>query len=225
MQITKEVLYALYVDQQLSTRNIGKQFGVSHTKILKLLKKYNISTRTSSRAGRINTKTYQPTKNLIGNKYGKLLVVGYETGGYLCKCDCGNIVQLRAGRFTRDGVKSCGCAWHPTGTQSANWKGCGELSSRYFSSLKSDALRRDLCFTITIEEAWCLFQQQKQLCAISKQPISLVDKTASLDRIDSCYGYSPDNVQWVHKRINEMKWDYTQEEFIRWCQLVSEAQN
>ena len=58
------------------------------------------------------------SKNEIGNKYGKLIVIDYATkpddkknkGAYwLCQCECGNIV-IRNGRKLRDGgIKSCGC--------------------------------------------------------------------------------------------------------------------
>lgn len=45
-------------------------------------------------------------------------------------------------------------------------------------------------------------------------------QTASLDRINSSIGYTIDNVQWVHKKINMMKMDLSQEEFINYCRLV-----
>jgi hypothetical protein len=45
--------------------------------------------------------------------------------------------------------------------------------------------------------------------------------TASLDRIDSSKGYVEGNVQWVHKRINIMKNDLSDSEFIEWCRVVS----
>ena len=45
--------------------------------------------------------------------------------------------------------------------------------------------------------------------------------TASLDRIDSNKGYIKGNVQWVHKDVNTMKMDHTQEEFIKICTMVA----
>ena len=44
--------------------------------------------------------------------------------------------------------------------------------------------------------------------------------TASLDRIDSDLNYIKGNVQWVHKRINIMKHNSTEDEFISLCNLV-----
>ena len=47
------------------------------------------------------------------------------------------------------------------------------------------------------------------------------DGTASLDRIDSSKGYTIDNVQWVHKKVNMMKKDMSDSEFIAWCNEIS----
>lgn len=35
--------------------------------------------------------------------------------------------------------------------------------------------------------------------------------------------YANDNVQWVHKDVNYMKMDLTQEEFIKYCKLIAKA--
>lgn len=47
------------------------------------------------------------------------------------------------------------------------------------------------------------------------------ESTASLDRIDSSKPYVKDNVQWVHKVVNNMKWDFDQNEFIEWCKIIA----
>lgn len=47
-------------------------------------------------------------KNLIGNRYSRLTVIG-KTGKkahgkenvYLCKCDCGNTVEVRSGLLSQ----------------------------------------------------------------------------------------------------------------------------
>jgi len=45
---------------------------------------------------------------------------------------------------------------------------------------------------------------------------------ASLDRIDNSKGYHLNNVQWVHKDVNRMKWIFEQDYFIKLCNKVSE---
>lgn len=45
-------------------------------------------------------------------------------------------------------------------------------------------------------------------------------QTASLDRIDSNIGYIKDNVQWVHKHVNQMKWNFDEDYFIDLCRKI-----
>lgn len=52
--------------------------------------------------------------NLIGDKYGKLLVIEEtEQRGkermFLCKCDCGNYTEVAMGSLRSGNTKSCGC--------------------------------------------------------------------------------------------------------------------
>lgn len=77
-----------------------------------------------------------------------------------------------------------------------------------------------------MEHIWSLYEKQDRKCILSGQNIlfsGYTDKeqTASIDRIDSSKGYIEGNVQLVHKDINIIKWDFTNEEFIRICRLVS----
>jgi hypothetical protein len=80
--------------------------------------------------------------------------------------------------------------------------------------------------SISLEYAWLLFLQQGRHCAVTGLPLTMTrdghKQTASLDRIDSEKGYVEGNVRWVHTRINLMRLDMTDAEFIRWCKLVAE---
>ena len=72
-----------------------------------------------------------------------------------------------------------------------------------------------------------MFISQNKLCAISHVPIKFKinhkdEQTASLDRIDSKKPYTLDNVQWVHKTINQMKWTLMPNEFIEWCKIIAQ---
>lgn len=50
------------------------------------------------------------TKSLTGQRFGKLLVLGYESlKGYKCRCDCGNIYYTKAYYLTHGRISSCGC--------------------------------------------------------------------------------------------------------------------
>lgn len=109
-----------------------------------------------------------------------------------------------------------------------NWRGFGEISSTYWSQLQKSARQRKIDFNITIEYVWNIFLEQNRVCALSGIDIRFSSRsqayyklqTASLDRIDSNQGYVIGNVQWVHKKINQIKMDLDQKEFIELCGKV-----
>lgn len=111
------------------------------------------------------------------------------------------------------------------GENNSKWKGYKELSKTYFSSIINSAIHRGLSFDLQLQQIWDLFIKQNRRCALSGELILLgingKRQTASLDRIDSSKGYTIDNVQWVHKSINKMKMDISDEQFINWCHKVS----
>ena len=38
-------------------------------------------------------------------------------------------------------------------------------------------------------------------------------ETASLDRVDSSKGYIKNNIRWVHRLVNQIKWDLKERQF------------
>lgn len=127
----------------------------------------------------------------------------------------------------RDNIKICKerrCEASPMYT------GYGEITGTKWGSIKSAAKIRNLEFLITIEEAWNLFLKQDRKCALTGDILFLaIDTsewlsgvtTASLDRIDSSKGYTLDNVQWVHKYVNLMKRELSQQDFVDICCKVT----
>lgn len=108
------------------------------------------------------------------------------------------------------------------GSNSPSWKGCGEISAKYWFNLRRHAIARQLEIPITIQNAWDLFLAQDRRCALSGVELAfgVGQQTASLDRIDPSRGYVLGNLQWVHKTINFMKRDLTQDQFVQWCERV-----
>ena len=149
---------------------------------------------------------------------------------HLLLCHCGKEFVCLLRNVLRGTTKSCGCigngskgifqAKHPS------WQGCGEIGLNYWNSIKRNASSRSLKFDITIEQVWDLFLKQKGLCAISGIKIGFGtnsrsgDKTASIDRIDSSKGYNIDNIQWIHKDVNKMKNNMSEDMLFRWCELI-----
>jgi hypothetical protein len=168
---------------------------------------------------------------LEGQKFGFLTVLRRDGAQWLCSCECGN-EALACGKDLRRGFKlSCGKRdRHFGGNASTSWRGFGEIPKRNWTHILRHAENRKLLFDLTIEQAWELFLKQNRRCAISGVALhfqrpgrkNFASQNASLDRIDSAHGYTISNVQWVHKVVQEMKWDHEQKTFIKWCHLISE---
>lgn len=222
--ITKEQLSHEYTELKLDSTQIGKKHNIKKGSVWYLLKKYNIPRRTTRAGG-------QNIKDLTNKKFGWLTVIKQvintsttdSSAKWLCKCNCGNEREVVSGSLISGLTKSCGCRLN-----SKMWKGYGKLSSSYWCRVKKGASRRNLEFNITMKEAWELFLSQNQKCALSGIDIVIItdytnkhnQHTASLDRIDSTKGYIKNNIQWVHRKINIMKSNMSDMEFIKMCKTV-----
>lgn len=180
-------------------------------------------------------KTKYTHESLIGKTYNGLTYDGNFhkvkfTPFARWKCICGNAVDARITDVVRGKKKSCNCFVYRRKSAHYLWGGCGDISGNYWSIVVSGAKSRKLEITISIEDAWNQFVKQNGKCALTGMPLDFGttkrahDITASLDRINSSKGYIIDNIQWVHKKINVMKMDTPQNEFIEWCKKVSDYQ-
>jgi hypothetical protein len=151
-----------------------------------------------------------------------------------CTClNCGKKnVRIICNSLKMGRSKSCGCNkthyLKNTGKNNKQFTGFEEIRGSHWSKIKNHANKKQLIFTITIEYAWNLYKRQKGLCRLSGLPIyfdvNSGNTTASLDRINSNLGYIDGNVQWVHKDINQMKWNIPIKDFIKFCKLVHNYQ-
>lgn len=133
---------------------------------------------------------------------------------WLCTCECGNRTESVWGT-----AKSCGCLNHKEKADSHNWSGYKGISGRRWSGIMGDASKRGIDFKISKKQAWKRYQKQDGKCAYTGEDIPF-DSSASLDRIDSDIGYSEENIQWVHKIINRMKWTLSENGFLMMVGLV-----
>ena len=172
-------------------------------------------------------------EDLTNRKVGHLTVIKLSNKRtknrdrhWVCLCDCGRTKIVRQYLLKTEITKSCGCLVSQVGNRSPHWRGHGEISLSVWSKLKRDARKRKLSFDLKMEEVWDLFLKQNRMCVYTGLPLgfpkttSSYDGTASLDRIDSSKGYTLDNVQWVHKAVNIMKQDMSNEEFFEFCKLI-----
>jgi len=164
-------------------------------------------------------------RNDIGKRFGKLVVVGWhnkinKSGRsyviYDCDCDCGNKHSVR-NEILLNGECSC-CS----NCRNSSKKTFNNISiDRYFKNIKYRCKKKQLDFDIDIDFILSLLEKQSYKCKYSNQIISLNDGTASLDRIDNTKGYIKTNIQWVHRTINYMKNEMSDNEFINACLLVA----
>jgi hypothetical protein len=97
----------------------------------------------------------------------------------------------------------------------------------WFKKYYRGAKERKISFDLTVEDVAKVLSKQNYKCALSGQDISFKAQRgkihlASIDRVDSSKGYFKNNIQIVHKDINMMKLDHSQEYFIEMCKKIAE---
>jgi len=230
--LTKEFLLEHYQKLGKSIIQISNETKINKTTIGRTLNKFQISKRTcGTRKGKPNKGVMIKKDDMvIGYRYCMLVIKKKVKGGLLCVCDCGKEKVLRSSRIRLKQVKSCGCLRKKCGEKHHFFKGYEEISQSVYNKIRQKALERNLRFDITIQDMYKIFIAQDKKCAISGVPIKFKinykdEQTASLDRIDSFKPYTIDNIQWVHKKVNTMKWNIGQQEFIDWCKIIANNQS
>lgn len=112
-----------------------------------------------------------------------------------------------------------------------NFKGHGYIPKDFYTSLKKNADKRNLKFSITIKDLNDLFIYQSGKCFLTGADLFFKKHykngpfkklgNASLDRIDNNNGYTKDNIQWVDKNINTIKYKLSQERFLEICKYIT----
>ena len=176
------------------------------------------------------------TLNLENKRFGNLVAIERSPNrnkkkevAWLCQCDCGNKKIITRDSLTSGNTTTCGCSHRKRRKRHHFWKGYGEISGKYWYSVKRVAKKRGYEFDITIEHAWDIYLSQNRKCALSNFDIQFAEsakdeeiggQTASLDRIDSTQGYVKDNIQWVHKDINALKKSFSEQHLYTICQSI-----
>ena len=167
----------------------------------------------------------------IGNHVGNWKVISEkfkENKVYknTCQCICGTIRNVPTWHLNNNKSKGCGCT-NIIGRFKA--KCVGDLSASYYTSFKYSRQSKGIEFSddLSMGHLWYLYEQQEGRCALSGIPIPLnpqwsqqnkgkstkIVQTASIDRIDSSKGYTPDNIVLTINEINIMKNNLTIKEF------------
>ena len=171
----------------------------------------------------------------IGQKFENLTIIredgynispsGVKNKAWFVKCECKNEFSILQNSLLYKNTKQCkNCA--PKSKILKN-----TVNNSIWGSIIGHTKLKNLQLPkkITRKYLYNLYIKQNKKCALSGQDIYLSaskkdkkENTASVDRIDSSKGYIPNNIQWVHKKINLMKWDFPQDYFIELCGLIAE---
>lgn len=166
-------------------------------------------------------------KDRTGKRKGKLVYLYPIRKGkeafWVSQCDCGGISTISVKVIEK--VNACKCGISRKKKDNPSWDGFEDISGNYLYGIKQGAIRRNFDYSLTNEYIWDLYQKQNRKCALSELDIHFGKngevQTASLDRIDSNFGYAINNVQWVHKDVNKMKNNLDEKYFKFLCESIT----
>lgn len=152
-------------------------------------------------------------KDITGNKYNKLTVIGkshVNTSGRVmwnCECDCGGLTKVSTSNLKNGSVKSCGCllkqngknpvthglTYHPLYNTHYNMiRRCDDTNSDSYPWYGAKGIKVcDEWYDITKFIEWAETSGWKE--------------GLTIDRIDSKGNYEPSNCQWITLEENIQK--------------------
>jgi hypothetical protein len=172
------------------------------------------------------------TTNLLGKKFGRLLVVerssesNCQGGGalWLAVCDCGNKLKVYAGRLISGKTQSCGCL-----KRERQHRDCqpGDATRRaLLRSYKWGAKTRELEWKLSDSEFYDLISMPCHYCngAPALRDVGGHGALAvnGVDRKDNLLGYSTSNVLPCCKFCQFAKRDLSYDDFINNLKRVAE---
>lgn len=155
--------------------------------------------------------------DIQGQRYGRLIVlerVGndkYGNAKWLCKCECGSLVEVRGSALRTGRCKSCGCLHREQIEQNLREgnrkkKETAKIKNKRIYQIWKAMLAR--CYDPNNEHRSVYYERGISVCDDWKtfelfQSWALAGDYSdglSLDRIDNDLGYSPENCRWVTQK-------------------------
>lgn len=171
-------------------------------------------------------------KDLTGLIFGRLTVVGKASRDkqkrvmYFCLCECGNTHIVRQASLQNGDIKSCGCLRRDTTCLMRSLKEGENGKHQTYKQYIAGALKRSLCFELTLDQFYTLSQKPCYYCGIYLSNTAK-SKTANgkfkyngVDRLNNKEGYTLDNSVTCCRQCNKAKGILTAEEFNNWINRV-----
>lgn len=180
-------------------------------------------------------------KDKMGLRFGKLTVVGFSgtksaagqtRARWLCRCDCGSLIEIASGNLRTDGrgTRACGCV------KAASFD---KFVIRLWRSYKRECedprklrlrpYRLNRGFHLTVEDVKALISRPCHYCGESMQNSSRLKKTIfrwnGIDRKDNNLGYTLSNCVPCCRQCNIAKGTQSVEQFLAWINRVSVFQH
>ena len=152
-------------------------------------------------------------KNLIGQRFGKLLVIKRSANTkqgkatWICKCDCGKTKEkpVVSNDLTSGKVRSCGCLYKES--NKGRNKTHGQTHTRIYyiwSSMRQRCKKNNRASkyyfnkNISVCDEWLNFPNFYKWAIDNGYSDNL-----TIDRIDNSKGYNPDNCRWADYKTQE----------------------
>ena len=160
-----------------------------------------------------------PVKDLTGKKFGRLTAIQYtgkttEHGHnaiWLCKCDCGNFVEVSSGNLQTPKFHSCGC-YVKERMSKLNYKHGGKKERLYMVWTAMKRRCYDPSFTeyenyggrgIAVCDTFLDYSQFREWALANGYDQNADKQMCTLDRVDVNGNYTPTNCRWVPSQIQQ----------------------
>lgn len=173
-------------------------------------------------------------KDLTNKRFNRLIAIkntGLKSSNrsfiWLCKCDCGNEINVNSNDLQNDHTKSCGCLHKEQSSKlfikmnknrsnpDRELQACKDLYSQY----KCVAKKRNLIFNLSLEEFKKLTKQNCFYC--NRIPSQIKSKRNNslyvyngIDRLDNSIGYEINNCKPCCGKCNKMKNNYDLDDYV-----------